>query len=245
MNINRTNPDGWKADVEKSVDFYNQWFLSFAPATYRQARKDAAERVRQAFKITADGRSLVATVLDALPEVLTILRQMTCPPLARDRLAGLAGVSKSVVIHFEEGKKESKRCKWEPILTVIRKLIDTDLLSWLTDGVAPKPLARQRAALIVADRLCGALSDPIIRNAQEARQLASIAAFLADKGYRHTSPVVFEDMQPGDFAYHLNIPVRHGTRSGKTVNIPVDVAIQPRSAHQGDLPIMIEAISPT
>jgi len=31
MNINRNNVDGWKSDIEQSVDFYNQWFLRFAP----------------------------------------------------------------------------------------------------------------------------------------------------------------------------------------------------------------------
>lgn len=243
MGINRNNVDGWKSDIEQSVDFYNQWFLQFAPATYREERKQAVKRVRKAFKATSDGLDLSAAALDVAPDMLTILRQMTCPPLARDRLAGLAGVPKTVVEHFEEGKKESSRCKWKPVLAVIRKLMDVDLLPWTARGVAPTPSARQRAALVVADRLCGALSDPIIRNAQEKRQLAAIAAFLKGKGYCLAEPTSFEKMRPGDFAYHLNIPVRHGAQDENAVNIPVDVAILPKSARQGDLPLMIEAKS--
>jgi len=243
MSINRNNIDGWKSDVEKSVDFYNQWFLNFAPTTFREARKQAVKRVRKAFSATADGLNMTSATLDAAPDMLTILRQMTCPPLARDRLAGLAGVHKTVVKHFEEGKKESRCCKWEPILAVIRKLIDIDLLPWLLEGVCPKPLARQRATLVVADRLCGALSDPIIRNAQEARQLASISDFLKSKGYRLSNPTSFAEMRPGDFAFHLDIPVQHGAQGGGSVNIPVDVAILPKTADHGDVPILIEAKS--
>jgi len=243
MSINRNNIDAWKSDVEKSVDFYNRWFLNFAPATFREARKQAVKRVRKAFRVTADGLNMTAAILNATPDMLAILRQMTCPPLARDRLAGLAGVNKTVVKHFEEGKKESRCCKWEPILVVIRKLIDVDLLPWIEEGVCPKQLTRHRAALVVADRLCGALSDPIIRNAQESRQLVSISDYLKRKGYRFSNPTSFAEMKPGEFAFHLNIPVQHGALDGESVNIPVDVAILPKTARQGDLPILIEAKS--
>lgn len=243
MPINRNKTEFWKSDVEKSVDLYNRWFLEFAPDTYRQERKLTAKRVRKAFKVLSDGMCLTAKALDRAPEMLTILRQMTCPTLARERLSGLARVSKGVVEHFEDGKRESKRCKWEPLLAVIRKLLDADLMPWLSNGVKPKPTARQRAVLVVADRLCGALSDPIIRNAQEKRQLASIAMFLKDKGYRFVSPNAYNEMKPGEFAFHLNIPVKHSEGSETNVNVTVDVAILPKTARSGDLPILIEAKS--
>lgn len=41
--INRRNTECWKADVQKSVLFYNNWFLDFAPATYVAARKSAGD----------------------------------------------------------------------------------------------------------------------------------------------------------------------------------------------------------
>lgn len=242
-NINRNNVDNWNTDIERSVDFYNEWFLNFAPDTYRKERRSAVKRVRKAFKTIADGLNLAPSNVDETPEILAILRQMTCPPLARDRLAGLAKVSTTVVKHFENGGKESPVCRWESILAVIKRLIDVDLLPWLAEGVQPKTTARRRAMLVVADRLCGALSDPVIRNEQEKRQFRAIADFLTAKGYSLATRTSFETMRPGEFSFHLNIPVRHGTQSGMMVNIPVDVAILPRTARQGDLPLMIEAKS--
>ena len=44
-NINNKNTDRWNDDVQKSVMFYNDWFLNFAPDTYISARKDAIDKV--------------------------------------------------------------------------------------------------------------------------------------------------------------------------------------------------------
>lgn len=38
MPINSDKPHLWKADVAQSIDFYNDWFLRFAPGTYRKRR---------------------------------------------------------------------------------------------------------------------------------------------------------------------------------------------------------------
>jgi hypothetical protein len=38
MPINSDKPHLWKADVAQSIDFYNDWFLRFAPGTYRKQR---------------------------------------------------------------------------------------------------------------------------------------------------------------------------------------------------------------
>jgi hypothetical protein len=38
MAINSDKPHLWKADVAQSIDFYNDWFLRFAPGTYRKQR---------------------------------------------------------------------------------------------------------------------------------------------------------------------------------------------------------------
>ena len=50
-------------------------------------------------------------------------------------------------------------------------------------------------------------------------------------------------MKPGNFAFHLNVNVKVAAGSDSRVNIPVDVAIQPLSATQGDVPIFLEAKS--
>jgi len=101
-----------------------------------------------------------------------------------------------------------------------------------------------RAATIVADRLCGAFADPIIRNAQERRQLASIGKWLEQRGYR-ASPqgnvVKFREMEPGTYAFRVNVAVTQ--EGGKQVNIPIDATIMPLSARRGDFPVLIEAKS--
>jgi hypothetical protein len=38
MPINSDKPHLWKADVAQSIDFYNDWFLRFAPGSYRKQR---------------------------------------------------------------------------------------------------------------------------------------------------------------------------------------------------------------
>jgi hypothetical protein len=63
---------------------------------------------------------------------------------------------------------------------------------------------------IIADRLCGASADPIVRNAQESRQLREIATWLDERGYRllsATQRVRFDEMPPGTYSFRLNLPV--------------------------------------
>ena len=38
MPVNAVQPNIWKSDIAKSVDFYNAWFLKFAPQAYRDTR---------------------------------------------------------------------------------------------------------------------------------------------------------------------------------------------------------------
>ena len=58
----------------------------------------------------------------------------------------------------------------------------------------------------MADRLCGAVADPIIRNAQEKRQLAEITGLLEDKGYSLSeNGVKYDEMRAGSFSFHTNV----------------------------------------
>ena len=101
-----------------------------------------------------------------------------------------------------------------------------------------------RSSTIVADRLCGAVADPIIRNAQEKRQLAAITTLLESKGYTLAeSGVHYDEMKPGSFSFHTNVPVYVAGEQGDQVNIPVDVAILPLTANTGDMPLLLEAKS--
>jgi type II restriction enzyme len=123
-------------------------------------------------------------------------------------------------------------------------MADPDIFVWLNENRDPNEVEIARSATIVADRLCGAVADPIIRNAQEKRQLAAIASFLKERGYSEADTgVKFNEMQAGTFAFRRNVPVRLTEDVENTINIPIDVLILPKTAKNGSLPIMIEAKS--
>lgn len=251
MAVNANRPERWKADIAQSVDFYNDWFLRFAPQTYRDSRTQSTLLVEEAFALTSNLANIGADVLHLHPSLLPILRMATAPPLARDRLIGLAGVSSTLMRSLEIEKRIPPRISPDQlnaelgqIAKILARLLDIDIFPWLKIGSDPSPEERYRAATVVADRLCGAISDPIIRNAQEQRQLAALQEWLEGRGYRLKAEGIYElaELQPGTFAFRLNVPVRQAGRE-KSVNLPIDLVIQPRSAGVGQLPLLIEAKS--
>ena len=248
MPINADKPHLWKKDVTASVDLYNDWFMRFAPKTYRDVRKETIERVQETIQLTENLTLLNPETLKENPSILPTLRMCTAPPIARDRLVGLAYVNKHLVLSMERGKipprmNEEKLIEGLLSITeILTKLLDYDILPWLERKTAPTDLEQHRAATIVADRLCGTVSDPIIRNAQEQRQLALIAAYLKKRNYTeqlHKLGLSFRDLPPGTFAFRLNVLAGRD----RIVNVPVDVVIQPHRHRVGDLPILIEAKS--
>jgi len=250
--VNADKPHLWKPDIAQSVDFYNNWFMQFAPQAYRETRIATTQQVESALIWTANLTNITPVLLQQHPEVLPILRMATAPTIARDRLIGLAGVSPNLVKNMEEKQRIPPRLDSATLDTellkisqIIARLIDKDIFSWLESGQHPTDIEVHRAATIVADRLCGAISDPIIRNAQERRQLATIRQWLEQRGYSYIgggTRLSFERMLPGTFAFRLNIPIllRVGT---KKINIPIDVVVMPLQSSPGDLPLLIEAKS--
>lgn len=101
MAVNRDIPDRWKADVAQSVDMYNSWFIDFAPQAFRDTRIRVTEVVASTLKATDNLRTLQPEILWHNPAILPTLRMCTCPPIARDRLIGLASVARSVVERME------------------------------------------------------------------------------------------------------------------------------------------------
>lgn len=63
------------------------------------------------------------------------------------------------------------------------KMADPDIFGWLDRKTAPSDTEIHRAATIVADRLCGAVANAIIRNVRKKHQLAAIKAWLEACGY--------------------------------------------------------------
>ncbi len=106
--INADKPHLWKADVAASVDQFNQWFMRFAPEAFRSTRVKTTEHVKGALLATNDLRNIDRATLKDNPSALSTLRMCTAPPLAVDRLIGLAEASKNLVCRMEDGKLPTK-----------------------------------------------------------------------------------------------------------------------------------------
>ena len=102
--INADKPHLWKTDIAASVDQFNQWFMRFAPEAFRSTRLRTTEHVKAALLATSDLRSIDPTTLKDNPSALSTLRMCTAPPLAVDRLIGLADASKNLVGRMEDDK---------------------------------------------------------------------------------------------------------------------------------------------
>lgn len=219
MPINADKPHLWKADIIRSVDYYNDWFMRFAPDVYREQRARQASIVEHELKRIDYLRAITPIFLKEHPSVLPVLRMATAPPLARDRLIGLAYVSSNLVYSIEgkEGRPSGipPRMRGEQLMEelgricdVVKELADVDLFSWLASSREPSTEESYRAATILADRLCGSIADPIIRNAQEKRQVAAIRNWLEAQGYSyfHSSLVAdITQISPGSYTFIYNV----------------------------------------
>ena len=168
MPVNLDKPHLWKADVALSVDMYNEWFMKFAPQAFRSTRGKTTKAVEAALHATGNLTNIQPAMLRKHPEILPTLRMSTCPPLAVDRLIGLSGVSSSMVKRMEGEQKLPVRMSAAQvdlalgkIGTIIEKLADPDIFVWLGRAEAATEAEMHRAATIVADRLCGAVANPI------------------------------------------------------------------------------------
>lgn len=252
MAVNLDKPHNWKADVALSVDMYNDWFINFAPDAFRTTRIQTTKDVEAALRATGNLTDVRPAVLRKHPEILPTLRMSTCPPLAVDRLIGLAGASPNLVKCMEQEQRLPVRMsvtqadrELEKIAAIIERLADPDIFVWIKREAPATEVEIHRAATIVADRLCGAVANPIIRNAQEKRQLAAIKAWLEQRGYKQLPAgdvTKFNTMPAGTFSFRLNVPVKleGGVQS---VNIPIDAVIMPKTAKAKDMPLFFEAKS--
>lgn len=252
MPVNLDKPHKWKDDIARSIDMYNDWFMNFAPKAFRDTRMKTTKAVEATLKATDYLTNINPSILRDHPNILSTLRMSTCPPIAVDRLIGLTGVSPRLVEMMEKENSLPPRMSAEQaeyqlakIGSIIERMADPDLFVWIGRSTPPTKTEVHRAASIVADRLCGAVANPIIRNAQEKRQIQAIRAWLEAKGYRQVpngSGTKFNTMDPGTFCFHMNIPITLADGI-HTVNIPVDAAIMPLLSTPNDLPLLVEAKS--
>ncbi|MDR0514158.1 MAG: XamI family restriction endonuclease [Coriobacteriaceae bacterium] len=253
MGINNDKPHLWKSDIDSSIDYYNRWFMEFAPAVFRDTRVKTTLRVNETLELTDNLISLSPAMLLENPWILPILRMSTCPPLARDRLSGLAGVSRTLISGMEEKgnphlpKSVSTKQLYGDmgrIVDIINNLIDPDIFTWFDDQANYGAEDVWRAASVVADRLCGSDTNPIIRNEQERRQLTLVKGFLEAKGYHPAKPQpgsTFKDLPPGKFSFHLNVPGK--LENDTDINIPVDIVVKRKNRNNDEFPLLIEAKS--
>jgi len=204
--------------------------------------------VKAALIATNDLRELTPERLRETPGSLPTLRMCMAPPLAVDRLVGLAAANKSLIGRMEQGLLAPRMnqavllANLTAVCHVLNELLDRDIFPWLDAGKAPTAHERERASTIVADRLCSAVANPIVRNAQEQRQLALIGKFLERHDYRKQAPPAgrpITAMEQGTYAFRVNVPV--GTNP--QINIPIDVVVQPKKLRKDRMPILIEAKS--
>lgn len=252
MPVNLDKPHLWKTDVAASVDMYNRWFMDFAPCAFRRTRISATKNVKAALRATDNLTNIQPALLRQYPEVLPTLRMSMCPPLAMDRLVGLSSVSPHLVQCMEKEQRLPTRMpdavadqELGKLAAVFERLADPDIFVWLQHGEPATRMEVHRAATVIADRLCGAMTNPIIRNAQEQRQLAVIQTYLEQHGYRWLPPgdgAKFDTMSPGTFSFRMNVPIKQTTGT-QSINIPVDAVIMPKTAKHGDLPLFFEAKS--
>ena len=206
--------------------------MEFAPSAFREAREATAGSVAKALAAISDLRALSGKSLEDHPDSLKTLRLSSAPPLAADRLSGLADVPRSMVNRMES------------MGSLPHRMADRDLFVWLGDNRPPTGQERERAIAVVSDRLSGASADPIIRNAQESRQLSLIKTWLEARGYSEIPAdqrYTLDEMEPGSFRLRALIPVKQ--QNDRVVNIPVDVAVMPMNAGRRDFPVTIEAKS--
>lgn len=137
MAINADKPHLWKKDIQASVDLFNDWFMRFAPRAYRDTRIETTKQVEDALRITNDLVSITPDVLKGNPGILPTLRMAACPPLARDRLIGLAYAAKNVVNVMEKGRLPVRMRASEltenlaRIAETITRMLDHDIFPWI------------------------------------------------------------------------------------------------------------------
>ena len=144
MAVNLDKPQMWKDDIAASVDMYNDWFMRFAPEAFRNTRIKTTVDVEAALKATGALTDIRPDTIRRHPEILPTLRMSTCPPIAVDRLIGLAGVSTNLIKSMEVDKRLPPRmstaeadAQLVKVASIVAKMADPDIFVWLARNTPP------------------------------------------------------------------------------------------------------------
>lgn len=212
-------------DIETSAEVFNDWFRSETQSMHAKAWSLATELTNGA-SLASQGFTLSPSeVLRDHPQFVSVYRQMACPALARERLAGLARVRKTSIERMEEGKNVSPK---------VKVAVAAEIEKWLPQS----PVAREMCAndRLVVCRIADAVYGSVYRNSQEERQLNVIVPSLHKQAYTFVGNVVDPlKMKPGTYGIHVNLYVGSADKS----KIPMDLVVMPHLPVNG-LPILIE-----
>jgi hypothetical protein len=222
-------PDEWDHDIDQSVVEYNEWYLAASPRMWAEARGRAVLEVEEAMIATNDFRELSPGSLRARPGALFVARMALSPSMARDRFVGFSGANKSLVTVMERDGVLPSRIRnldseLEAICHFLTPLLDPGLFPWVSEDRSPTPPEREKALLLVGERLATAFYLPTLRNAQEARQKALLRRYLVAEGFNESRLGPWE-MPAGTFAFGRNVEVVRA--DGEPQNLPVDCVVAP------------------
>jgi hypothetical protein len=231
------SPQLWETDIARSVREYNEWYLANSPHIWADARGRAVEVAAQAMDETDNFREFTPDSLRAFPGALVVARAAVSPMMARDRLIGFAGVNGNLVRSMELDNLVPPRLRnAEEQLGLIASFLitklDPGLFPWIAEARDPSDAERDKALLVLGERLTRAFYDPELRNEQERRQKALMRAYLQALGFRESTEAAF-DLLAGTFGMGRNIV---GVREdGAAQNLPTDCVVRP---FQSSLPLV-------
>jgi hypothetical protein len=229
-------PSEWGPDIDRSVADYNNWYLTESPEMWATARGRAIVEAEEAMTATRDFRDLGPASLKTRPAALFVARMAVSPTMARDRFVGFSGANKSLVTVMETkgvlpARARGLDSELHQMCAFLAPLLDPGLFPWVASGRAPSPVERDRALLVLGERLAGAFYGPTLRNEQEARQKVLMRSFLEDNGFEESRERTWS-MTSGRFTFGRNVEVMRA--DGAPQNLPVDCVVAPLD---GDLPL--------
>lgn len=231
------SPLDWQPDIDRSVAEYNDWYLAHASDLWTEARGRAVDAVAEAMDLTDDFRAFTPDVLQQVPRVVNVARIAVAPPWARDRLIWFAGVLPNLVRSMELENIIPPRAlnvygQLERIVEVVNIALDPGVFVWLEVDRTPSAAERDKALLLLGERLTRNFYDPLLKNALERRQKALMGAWLRTRRFEE-SPAAAFSLKPGQFGMGRNVvAVRE---DGEPQNLPTDCVVRPLDE---DLPLV-------
>jgi hypothetical protein len=219
----------WQLDIDQSVAEYNRWYLAESATIFAQARERVVTEVVQAMRVTNDFQTLDADALAAWPRVLLVARTSVSPPMTRDRFVALCGVDRGLVAAMEgsgtiPNTAQSLRTQLQTMCIFLRPLLGRGVFSWLEHDRAPTAGERDRAIMVISERLASTLYLPAFRSAQATRQKDLMRAYLESKGFRESFEPPF-GMPAGSYGFDRQIEAIR--ESGDLRRLLLDCVVAP------------------